>query len=713
MALIGKIRNNLWLVIVLLGLAMLGFIFMDMTRNDGSSLFGGSPTTLAEIDGTPIDIQEFDRLARVRYSNSGADYYAQRNALWNSLVGETIINNQAEKLGVSVTEEELEGLLYGPDYSPIIRQDFPNPEFRGAVNTEQLNQIRDLEASNTLNPEFAMYWQEEKNRVKQDQVQNKINQLVSKSIYTPTWMVNMQNEDRNGQVNFSYAKIPFDIIDNTDIALEDTDYQKYIDENKGVLFNKNATQTLDYIVFDVKPTAKDSANLQEELKKLIPQFESPKDVQIFVESKQGIYNEAYFLKNELKSANADELFNAGVGTIIGPYLDGDTYKVAKILDKKVVPDSLSARHILRNATAQDPIAMQAARDTIEMIKNMILNEGFTFDSLANRFGTDATKTNGGDLGTFGPADPNGTEQRQNTMVKPFNDAVFYQAKPGELTIVESQFGVHLVEVTRQHSSGKKAVKVAYLQESIVPSKETQKNQYAKALRFATDNRTLDAMKSAAKEAGYTVSSSEALDANGFYVSELGGGESTRAMVKWANDANVGDVSPSVYRYIDPARYFENKYVVTAVANKVAAGVPTVAVAKKSIENLVMKQKKGETIVSKLPKDITDLSQVSAVFDEIEMDSTYATFNGSSRFRGEPELLGELFKLATGQTTKPVIGNDGVYIATMTSKNAAPAASNVSQLRTQISSSYRNQVRGRLVPALQDEVEIEDMRSKFF
>ncbi len=716
MALIGRIRNNLWLVIVLLGLAMAGFIFMEMQGsggNGGGGLFGGSQTTVGEIDGKAIDIQEFDRLARVRYANSGADYYAQRNALWNSLVGETIMNNQAEKLGLIVPEEEMEGLIYGPNFSPIIRQDFPNPQFRGAVNTEQLNQIKELEATDALNPDFAVYWKEEKSRIKTEQIQNKVMNLVSKSIYTPSWMVNMQNEDRNGSVEFKYAKIGFGEIDNAEVTLADADYTNYINSNKATLMNDLPTQTLDYVVFDVNPTAKDSLEYRNRLNKDKEDFRNETDIQNFVESKRGIFNEAYFLKNELSASVQDELFNAEIGSVYGPYVDGDNYKLAKVLDKKVVPDSVSARHILRSATAQDPIGMQAARDTIEMVKDMIENKGFTFDSLATRFSMDGSATKGGDLGTFGPADPNGVSSRPGTMVKPFNDAIFYQAKKGELKIVETQFGVHLIEVTRQYSSGKQAVKVAYLQEAIVPSKETQKKEYAKAMRFATDHRTIDAFKTGATEAGLKIETTDLLDENAFFVTNLGGGESTRSMIKWANGASAGDVSPSVYRYIDQARYFENKYVVAACASKVKAGLPTVAAAKNSLKNLVMTQKKGEMIAAKLPANISDVAAVSNTFSEATIETTNASFNGQSVLSGEPKLLGELFKLQPGQTTKPIIGNNGVYVATLVNKNAAAASSNVSQLRAQITSPYRQAVRSQLVPALREGADVEDQRSKFF
>lgn len=703
MALIGEIRKRLWLILIPVGIAMIGFIYQEATNS--SNLTGGGATTMGKIDGKKVDYLNFDKQVRLRYNGSTADQYTLKNALWNSIVNETIVENEAEKLGLTVSDSEMESLVYGPNYSPIIIQDFPaqgqNPYAARTPDIEQLSQIRDLEESETLNPQYVPFWNEEKNRVKRDRMQTKLTNLVSKSIYTPTWLAKMQHNDRNGIAQLAYVRIPFDEIPNAEVALEDADYKNYLAENS-VKYTKDVPQqTLSFVTFDVKPTAKDSAEIKGQLAKMNEQFQTLKtdENKTFVESKQGIYSDVYTFKSDLEDNIADNLFNADLGTTYGPYLEGDFYKVAKVIDRMVVPDSVAASHILRSGTAQNPISMQAARDTIMMIKRMVENGEQSFDSLAIKFSQDpGSGALGGDLGTFD----------QGKMVPEFNNACFFDASD-DLKVVTTQFGVHLIKVNKRHKRGNKTgAKIAYLQKSIVPSKATTKDIYGKALRFANDHKTLDAMKKAAKEANLDVSTSEAIDANGFNIVELGTGESTRAMIKWANEASVGDVSPTIYRYSDKARFYENKYVVAAKASEDPAGLPSVASMKKTIENLVMNEKKGTVIAGQMA-GLTSLSDIAAKF-EVKVDSTSTAFSGLAP---DVKVVAEAFKLENGQTSKPIVGTNGVYVVSMINKPAPSEATNLVSLKNQISTQAKNAARSALLPALKKETNIKDQRSDFF
>ncbi len=715
MALIGKIRNNLWFVIILLGIALLAFLLMDMSAGN-NSLFGGPNQSVGKIGGKKVGVQDFEQMTRARYGGGGGDYYAQRNAMWNDLVNESIVQEEAEKLGLAVTEEEMTGLIYGPNYSPIIRQDFTNPQLRGQVDVEQLNQIRDLEASGNLNPEFVPRWNEEKNRVKQAQLQTKLSNLVSKSIYIPNWMAEMQSTDLNGQAKVQYVQIPFDRIEKNEVALSDDDFKNYLEENRAIYKTDLPTQTLEYTVFNVEPTAKDSADIVAELTNKRADFAkvSGDDIQYFAEGEGGSYSKAYFKKDELSPVIADSLMGASVGQMFGPYKDGDQYKVARVIGFKTVPDSIQARHILRNANAADPMAMQAARDTIEMLKNMMENEGANFDTLALKYGQDGTSFRGGDLGTFGAADPNGLQPRQGTMVGPFNDLVFYEAEPKKFYTVETEFGVHLVQVTKRKDSGKKGVRVAYLTKDIIPSDATQKKMYSEALRFAQENNTIEKLRTAVEnDTRLEMTTTLPLDENGFFIQDLGGGEDTRNMVKWANEASVGQVSPVVYRYADEARYFDNKYVVASLSERTPAGLPSVAASKKALEGVVLNEKKGELIASKIT-DGMDLNAIAGLYEEVTVDSADVAFKGfAPKIGNESEFLGALFSLEEGQMTKPVIGNTGVFVGKMISKPAPVAATNLPQLKRQLSSQYKGRATNAIVPALKENTKIEDKRVDFF
>ncbi|MGB1216477.1 MAG: peptidylprolyl isomerase, partial [Saprospiraceae bacterium] len=526
----------------------------------------------------------------------------------------------------------------------------------------------------------------------------------------------MQSTDLNGKAKVQYVQIPFDRIEKNEIALSDDDFKKYLEENRAIYKTDLPTQTLEYTAFDILPTAKDTADIMAELTAKKADFAkvTGDDIQFFAEGEGGSSNKAYFKKDELSQVIADSLMGASVGQMFGPYKDGDKYKVARVLDFMTVPDSIQARHILRNANAADPLGMQAARDTIEMLKNMMETGGANFDTLALKYGQDGTSFRGGDLGTFGAADPAGLQPRQGTMVGPFNDLVFYEAEPKKFYTVETEFGVHLVQVVKRKQTGKKGVRVAYLEKDIIPSDATQKKMYGEALRFAQENNTVEKLRAAVeKDDRLEMTTTLPIDENGFFIQELGGGEDTRNMIKWANDASVGEVSPVVYRYSDAARYFDNKYVITSLSERTPEGLPSVAASKKALEGVVLNEKKGAMIASKITTGM-DLNAVAGLYEEVTLDSADVAFKGfAPKIGNESEFLGALFALEEGQMTKPIIGNTGVFVGKMISKPAPVAATNLPSLKRQLSSQSKNSANNGILPALKKNTDIEDNRVNFF
>ena len=144
MALIGKIRKNSWILIIMVGIGLGGFILMDMTSS--SNLGGGiaGQTTLGEVDGIKLDRQRFERAYNLVYANSGGNIYNQRAQLWNYFLEEALVKEEADNLGLSVSNTELASLEFGPNYSPVIMARFQNPQAPGQMDVNQLNQIKQL-----------------------------------------------------------------------------------------------------------------------------------------------------------------------------------------------------------------------------------------------------------------------------------------------------------------------------------------------------------------------------------------------------------------------------------------------------------------------------------------------------------------------------------------------------------------------------------------
>ncbi|MFK8101774.1 MAG: SurA N-terminal domain-containing protein [Saprospiraceae bacterium] len=703
MALIGKIRKNSLLLILSIGLALAAFILMDMFSGQ-KSIFGQTQMTVGNIAGKKIDINEFNRLEKIRYQNSD-NYYNNRNSLWNYLIEKTLVEQEADALGLGVSSAEVMELQFGNNLSPIIQQRWANPQTR-QVDRNQLNQIKAALENGELgkDPNLGPYWREQEFEIIKERLQSKLNTMVSKAMYTPKWMVEQTYLDQNQKVNFAYVKIPFDDIDDA-VELTDSDYQSYLKDNAALYKQDEETRRLDYVVFDIKPSKADSISYRTGIADLVNDFKSAEDDSLFVGNNNGTIDEVYFSKKTLSPAIADTLFDVPVGTVYGPYLDGGAYRAVKVLDRKVIPDSVRSRHILINAATQPEYAR--AYQTIDSLKTLFESGKHSFDSLAIKFSQGPSASKGGDLG-FNPP---------NAMVKPFNDVTFYKAEEDKVYPVITNFGVHLVQVTgRKFIKNETGVKVAYISEPIIPSDETQKNVYDEVLTFTGENRTLESLgKSVDARSDLSIVSSAALKKNDFIVGDLGSGQSSRDMVKWAFSPNtsVGDVSPEIFTFQAQGQFYANKYVVTGLRSIQAAGLPSIANVKNELEPLVRNLKKAGLVKGKVSgKDLNSIAGMySTKVDTVNGASFASPF--AQGLGNEPKVISSSFSMDMNQVSEPIVGNSGVYVVKLTNKTTPPPLSNVPELRKRTSLQAQSQVRGSLIQAMKKNATIKDFRSNFY
>ncbi|MFT5762616.1 MAG: peptidyl-prolyl cis-trans isomerase D, partial [Saprospiraceae bacterium] len=384
MALIGEIRKRSWLLILFIGLGLALFIVTSMFVGNQIP-FLGSQNSTGSIDGQEIDWSEFVN-AEEALKGSG-DIYAQRNAIWNFFIEDALVQKEADALGLSVGEDELNELQFGPGYSPIISARFTDPQTR-QINVTQLNQIRDALNTGDINQEYLQYWNHQKREIIKEKLQARLNALVSKSIFTPTWMVEQAFVDKSQTATFEFVKIPFDEIDNSEVTVADDDLKNYLADNKTRYYQDQQTRKLDYIVFNVAPTSDDTLAMKLEMTSMAEQFAKATNDTIFTDANQGTLDPRYLSRsvaNEMSPRSiltevlADTLFNAPIGAVVGPIIEDNQMKIAKLVDRRVMPDSATSRHILINATSPQEFA--AAQTRIDSFKRVIESGAASFDSL--------------------------------------------------------------------------------------------------------------------------------------------------------------------------------------------------------------------------------------------------------------------------------------------------------------------------------------------
>jgi peptidyl-prolyl cis-trans isomerase D len=702
MALISEIRKKSWLLIVLLALALGGFVVMDMVR--AGSKAKGRDFVLGSVNGDKLDWQEFQKAERILYPNSTGDVFGQRNYIWNFMVEDKLVRAEADAMGYNVGDEELEELQFGQHLSPIIQRNFRDPN-TGQINRQSLDQIKTNLGTGKLQPQLEEFWAFQKNEIIKDRLESKLSGLLKKCIYTPTWMAQQLQAEQGSSIDFKYVQVPLDKVPESEVKLTNEDYTNFIKENEGLVKRKEEFRTVDFVVFNVVPTKEDTGIVREKIVERLDPFRTTDNDSAFVENNYGQLDEVYYKKADLAPAIADTVFKLPVGTVYGPYVDGVDFKAVKVIDKKVIPDSVQTRHILIQAkTAAD---LTSANAKIDSIKTLIESGKEKFDSLAMKISQDGSASKGGDLGW----------SALGRMVKPFNDVIFYKAEPGKLYKVVTQFGVHLVEVTnRKYIKNDQGVRLAYLIEPIVPSEETQASIYDDALEFSGQNRTVAAMKAAVeKNPALSVESAPGLTANSYQFSTLGGGGTSRDIVRWAFDkeTKVGDVAQEVYIFDEPTLFYNAHYVVPALHSIIKPGNGSVADVKENFAAQVTAKKKVEILASKITTP--DLNAVAQQFD-VKVDTfNNVNFNMSylQDLGNEAGLIGKVASLKEGETAGPIKGINGVYVVQVIHRTEASLSTDITSFRGQLTATSRAAIDSRLMEAVKSTAKIKDNRYNFY
>lgn len=702
MAVISAIRKRTGLVLILITVAIAGFLLMDMLQGN-SRIGGSSANTLGKVAGEKIDRAEFMNMENALFSGGSADVYARRDYLWNFFVERAILRKEAEKIGLRVERNELMESLFGNNLSSIIVSRFTNPN-TGELDRDQLNAIKSAIERNDLPPTLRPSWAAQEKEVIKERLATKLSSLVSKAIYTPKWMTDMETADNNLKVDFEYALIPYDVIDDSQVEITDKDLDAYVQKNKNKYKQMEETRIIDYIVFDVIPTEADSARIYKEAEILAENFRSADNDTLFLETNLGFLDGTYIKKEDLPAGSADAIAALSIGEVYGPFLNENNYSVVKLLGKKMIPDSVRSRHILMRVQTQDEFNLAQAR--LDSIKAAIENKETTFEAMAAQFSSDGSAQNGGDLGFAA----------QGMMVKPFNDLIFFGAEPGELKIVYTQFGIHLVEVTdRKYISKEMGYSLGIINREIVPSDDTQKEMEDLAYDLLTNAKNLEQLNDLAKKNGFRIQSSSPVTRNSFIIPSISETENVREIIRWAfsKGRKAGDVSGEVYSMGAPNSYYTAKYIIAGLKSIIPEGIPSGKAIRSEIEALVRLEKKFQMISDRISgKSINEAAALYNVdIAKVEGASFANTF--IAEVGNEPRVVATAVGLAEGKTSNPIQGNAGVFVVKTTSKTTSELTFDASFLRNMTQMSQRRQIEFAVMPALIDKYKIKDNRFATF
>ncbi|HKO80291.1 MAG TPA: peptidylprolyl isomerase, partial [Chitinophagaceae bacterium] len=618
-------------------------------------------------------------MERQGYPSGAATRQQAIEGAWNQELGRIVLTSELDKLGMQIGKKEMGDILYGENAPQDLKQQFTDPK-TGVFNAQLAKQQIDQMLKNKQTPaEQKQQFNDYIDQLEFMRLNEKYSSLLSNSSNFPKWLIEKQNADNSQLASISLVREFYTSIPDSAVKISDKEIEDYISKHKKE-FKQEESRSIAYVTFSALPTAADTVATRERLLALKPGLDSTKDLQQFLEA-QGVntYYNGYINGKNIQIAVKDSIFKIPVGSVYGPYIDGGSFSLAKLVGVKTQPDTVKVRHILIATTQRDPQTGQVAqiRDTASAKKlidsiQTALNTGSKFDSLVKLSDDDPEGENPQRGKYKGGIYDNVTS---GGMVPEFNDFIFGNPT-GTKGVVKTEFGYHYIEILSQ-KGGSPAYNIAYLAIPIEASQETDANASNEATLFAgnsRDQKLFDANVEKLKAKGINKAFAQDIKPNDYQVQGLG---ISRAFVKNIYDAKPGEV-------LQPERVGEN-YVVAIVTEANKKGTQSAAKARLTVEPLLRNHKKAEQIQKKIGA-ITTLEAVAAALGakSIEaVDSLRMTGSQSPIVSSEPKVIGAAFNPANKGKVVPqaIEGTSGVYVVRVNNVTAtAVADANVAEQR---------------------------------
>lgn len=698
MGLMTFLRNRAGFIIIgAIGFAIVAFLVGDAI-SAGKPFWAASQKVVGTIDGEDISIDEFSPKVEQSLAQFKQQYGGSGNSqmqamavdnVWQGEVANILLGKEYAKLGIAVSSDEMSDLIQGANPSPLIVQYFGNPQTGQVDRAQVLNTFKQGMKDPKVRPQILALEAE----IEKQALQQKYAKLINNSVYVSSLEANDEYMNRNKIANFKYVTLDYASVLDANVKPTDADYSEYYDNNKKRFDNPTETRSLDYVSFSVNPTKEDTIAVKAQVDKLAADFKTAANDSLFSAVNSDVkIPYTYLSKGKLDPAVDSAVFNLPAGAFYGPIFSGNSYKLVKVIDTRFSPDSVKASHILLN-----PAQLGGVDKALKMADSLktLIQKGASLASLALQYSVDGSKDKGGEVGTFA----------RGQMVPEFETAAFNGAV-GDLKVVTSQFGVHLLKIEKQIGNSKVA-KLAYIEKNLTSSTKTKDAAYKKASTFLNQAKDGDFI-AVAKKSGYTVGIADKITPSQGYAPGL---DNPRQLIRDSYDAKKGEVLDQVYQ-------MDNAFVVARLTDVRPKGTLPLETVKKDIEPLVRVAVKGKMLKEAMDKALAGASSINQVGQKLgkqvmpiqNIVLANPVIPGAAQ---ENKLVGTVFGSQPGKLSKAIIGEAGVYAFVVDGfVNPAPLANTYKQKEAMMQVMAQRSL-GSAFQALQDKSEIKDNRVKFY
>ena len=708
MAILGQIRSKSIFLIIVIGLALFAFVISGVF--DGKGYQAQQPVGV--INGEEVLIEDFRGQVDFLERNYNQQGMIAVNNVWNQRLRSEILRQQFEISGIQSGKDHLQNILKN---NPTFNSD---PQFLNEAGMFDIDKFKTLIIElKTTNPEAYEQWKsQEKIFESQSNEQIYLNLVNAGVNYTQAdgkFEYTLQNDN----VDIEYIQIPYSSVEDSLISYSESDLKKYINNNEDE-FKVNSSRDIEYVIFEEKPSFEDEKAVKNRLSKFLkeskefnqvskleeitPSLTTAKNIKEFInEYSESSFDSIYLPKGSLPADHANLLFNLNIDQTYGPYLDGEFFKISRMLDKKT-GGSVRASHILvaykgsKNANPNVSRSKNEAKKEANNILRKIRKSPKSFTELAFEFSDGPSKSRGGDLGFV----------QDGNMVKPFNDFIFSK-RIGSTGVVETDFGFHVIKVVAKDD----LVLLASITEKNVPSDATSDKVFNSATKLEMSLSKDEDLNTLSNKENYTVKT-----VNGIQIldNDFPGLKDQRRIVQWLfnESTNVSDFK----RFDLP----KGGYLIAQVTKIVDEGLSNVQDVSYKVLPMVLKSKKADFIISKNDNSLSleEIAEINGteVRKALALNQKNATITGSGL---EPLVIGASFGTNINETSDFIIGENGIYKLKVikrkdTNTNSDSIDSNfIISYKNQLLNLNRTSSFARVYESLKENAEVTDNRSVYY
>lgn len=712
MATLQKIRSKGPLLVIVIGLALFAFIAGDAWKvlqpHQGKQDVG-------EVNGEVLSAQDYqkmvDELSEVIKLTNGLNSLTEdqlnnvKDQVWQSYVNNKLIAEQAKKLGLKVTDAEIQAIIEQGTHPLLMQTPFRNPQ-TGMFDKDMLKKFlvdyANLDASKMpaqyveYYQKMGAFWKFVEKTLAESTLAQKYQNLVTKSLISNPVSAEDAFKARTEQSDLLLAGIPYSSINDSTIQVSDSEIKDRYNEKKEQFKQLVETRDIRYIDVKVVPSDADRKAVEKEVTEYSNQLATTtSDFGTFVRSTGSSvnYSDVPVSKSVFPADVASRLDSTGVNEVYGPYYNqtDDSYNAFKVLAKVSSPDSIQFRQI------------QVYADTEEKTKTLAdsiynaLKGGADFAAVAKIYGQTGEATWVNSQSWEGAELDTDNSKFINTLLNQPVD---------ELTNVNIGQANLILQVMNKKSMQTK-YKVAVVKRPVEFSKETYNAAYNKFSQFVAQNTTIDSMVKNAEESGYTLTPRTDFSSAEHYV---GGVRSTREALKWIFAAKPGEVSP-LYEC------GENDHLMVVALDKIhEAGYRDVNSVAEMLRSEIRRDKKADKLMAEMKK-YNSIAQVKGMKDAVSDSVKHVTFSAPAYISvtraSEPVIGAVASKTTVNQVSAPIKGNAGVYMIQVYAKDKGNEKFDAKQEEATLNNMAVRIVGSQLINDLYQKAKVEDKRYLFF